>query len=197
MLMKSFKRLVTALILITASAFGHAAAEVEGFLVEDAIVEDGARLVLNGIAVHKRGYFKTELAALYLPERTQSPEVVYRTNGVRVLRRTILRDVPMSTASRYFVNDFKVVATEAEFKQLIGEIGALGSIYGSIPKVSRGDVIDTIWLPNKGMYGRFNGKRLSDQYTKNDLFWQVYMRMYVGAAAQESFRNGLLGINKD
>jgi hypothetical protein len=192
MLMKSFKRLVTALILITASAFGHAAAEVEGFLVEDAIVEDGARLVLNGIAVHKRGYFKTELAALYLPERTQSPEVVYRTNGVRVLRRTILRDVPMSTAS-----DFKVVATEAEFKQLIGEIGALGSIYGSIPKVSRGDVIDTIWLPNKGMYGRFNGKRLSEQYTKNDLFWQVYMRMYVGAAAQESFRNGLLGISKD
>lgn len=197
MLSRLLLRLVALLISLSASMPGRAAIEIEGFTVEDSIVEDGARLVLNGTAVHKRGYFKTELAALYLPERTQSPDVVYRTNGVRVLRRTILRDVPMSTASRYFVNDFKVVATEAEFKQLIGEIGALGSIYGSIPKVSRGDVIDTVWLPGKGMFGRFNGKRLSEQYTRNDLFWQVYMRMYVGAAAQESFRNGLLGVAKD
>ncbi len=194
MVTRLFLQLAALLMVLGTSVSVRAATEIEGFAVEDSIVEEGVRLVLNGTAIHKRGYFKTELAALYLPERSQSPETVYRTNGVRVLRRTILRDVPMSTASRYFVNDFKMVATEAEFKQLIGEIGALGSIYGSIPKVSRGDVIDTVWLPGKGMFGRFNGKRLSEQYTKNELFWQVYMRMYVGGAAQESFRNGLLGV---
>lgn len=182
------------LLLAGVAVSGRAAVEIEGFQVEESIVEGGVKLVLNGTAVHKRGYFKTELAALYMPERVHTAEAVYKTNGVRVLRRVILRDVPMASASRYFVNDFKLAATEAEFKQLINEIGDLGGIYGTITKVSRGDMVDTVWTPGKGMTGRYNGRQLGDRATKNDLFWQVYMRMYVGQAAQENFRNGLLGI---
>ena len=189
------QRIAAVLAMSTACLLAHAA-EIEGVVFDDTIIEDGAKLVLNGVAVHKRGYFKTEAAALYLPERTTSAEVIDNTTGVRVLRRVLLREVPMSTASRYFVNDFKQAATETEFKQLIGELGALGGIYGSITRVVKGDTIDTVWQPGKGMFGRFNGKRLSDQSVKNDLFWQVYMRMYVGAAAHETFRNGLLGVSK-
>lgn len=186
-------RCVAFIALSCAAALPARAMEIEGFPIEESITEAGVKLVLNGIAVRKRGYFRTELAMLYLPEKTKSVDAVYKTSGVRVLRRIVLREVPIATASRYFINDFKQVATEAEFKQLITDLGELGGVYGTISKVSRGDTIDTVWIPGKGMTGRFNGKSLVDKYNKNELFYQVYMRMYVGPTVHDDFRNGLLG----
>ena len=114
-------------ILSSASAL---AATLEGVTVDDTVTINGQKLVLNGMAVRKRGYFKTEVSALYLPQRTTQPEVIYKTHAPRYIRMTILRDLPPATASRFFIKEFTQNATETEAKQLINELGALGGVYG-------------------------------------------------------------------
>jgi len=176
-----------------AALSAQAVVELEGVQVEETATVANTRVVLNGAAVRKRGYFKTEVAALYLPERRNTPEAIYKTNSVRRLVLNLLRDIPSATISRYFVGDFKQVATDAEFKQLINEVGYMGQIYGNLPKVSKGDVVVIEWIPGTGMTASINGKSMGDPI-KSPLFFEVYMRMYLSPAIPADFRNGLLGV---
>lgn len=170
-----------------------ATVEIEGVQVEDAIVAHGNRLVLNGAGVRKRGYFKSDVVALYLPERKNSAEAVAKPTGARRLVLVLLRDIPSATITRYFIGDFKQVATDAEFKQVINEVGQMGQIYGNMSKVNKGDVVVVDWIPGQGMVGSLNGKPFTDKPWNSPLFFEIYMRMYVGSTVPAAFRDALLG----
>lgn len=45
----------------------HAAVEIEGVSVAETAMVGGKKLILNGASVRKRGYFKADVTALYLP----------------------------------------------------------------------------------------------------------------------------------
>jgi len=193
-MLKLLRGLAMALVGVVAFA-AQAAVELEGVQLDDSATVAGTRLVLNGAGVRKRGYFKTDVTALYLPERRSSADAVYKTNGVRRLVLVLLRDIPSATISRYFVGDFKQVATDAEFKQVINEVGQMGQIYGNLSRVSKGDVVVIDWIPGSGMNATINGKSMGSPI-KNDLFFEIYMRMYLSPSVPEDFRNALLGVSK-
>lgn len=188
-----------ALALVGVVAFSaQAAVELEGVQLDDTATVAGTRLVLNGAGVRKRGYFKTDVTALYLPERRNSADAVYKANGVRRLVLVLLRDIPSATISRYFVGDFKQVATDAEFKQVINEVGQMGQVYGNLTKVSKGDVVVIDWIPSgpsAGLNATINGKSMGAPI-KSELFYEIYMRMYLSPSVPDDFRNALLGVNK-
>lgn len=172
----------------------HAAVELEGVKIDEMVTASGNKLVLNGVAVRKRGFFKTDVTALYLPEKSSSVDGLYRPHGPLRIVLVLLRDIPTSLASRFFVSDFKQVATDAEFRQLINEVGRTGALYGNLTKIAKGDVVTMDYLPGKGLTVNFNGKPLTETPWKNELYFEVYMRMFVGASVSEDFRKGLLGI---
>jgi hypothetical protein len=174
----------------------QASVEIEGVQLDDTATVGGTRLVLNGAGVRKRGYFKTDVTALYLPERRNTADAVYKANGVRRLVLVLLRDIPSATISRYFVGDFKQVATDAEFKQVINEVGIMGQVYGNLARVSKGDVVVIDWVPGVGLSSTLNGKPMSDKTIKSELFYEIYMRMYLSPSVPEDFRNALLGVSK-
>jgi len=182
--------------LAVAATPARAVVEIEGVQVEESIVANGYKLVLNGAGVRKRGYFKSDVVALYLPERKTSAEAAMKPTGARRLTLVLLRDIPSSTITRYFIGDFKTVASDAEFKQVINEVGQMGQIYGSMNKVSKGDVVVIDWIPGQGMQGSINGKPLTDRPWASPLFFELYMRMYLGPAVPTEFRNALLGLTK-
>jgi hypothetical protein len=191
-LLRSLTVMLAGLVALSA----HAVVELEGVQLEDTVTVAGTRLVLNGAGVRKRGYFKTDVTALYLPERRTNVEAIYKPNGVRRLVLVLLRDIPSSTISRYFVGDFKQIATDAEFKQVINEVGQMGQVYGGLAKVSKGDTVIIDWIPGTGLTAALNGKPMTDKTFKNELFYEIYMRMYLGASVPEDFRNALLGVSK-
>lgn len=180
--------------LASATTIAQAAVELEGVKVDEAVTVNGTKLVLNGVAVRKRGFFKTDVTALYLPAKSTSTDGLYHPHGPLRMTLVLLRDIPTSLASRFFVSDFKQVATDAEFRQLINEVGRTGALYGNLTKIAKGDVVTMDYLPSKGLTIQFNGKPLTDAPWKNELYFEVYMRMFVGASVSEDFRKGLLGI---
>jgi hypothetical protein len=175
--------------------------ELEGVELADSVMAYGQKLVLNGAGVRRRGYFKADVTALYLPEKRTTPDAIYKLNGVRRIQLNILREFTSSTITRIFLSDFKQSATEEEFKKLIGPIGIIGGAYANVKRVSKGDVVNLDWAPGIGWMATHNGKPLVGDGTgpisiKDELAYQIYLRMYIGQAAPEELRNGLLGLTR-
>lgn len=167
---------------------------IEGLAVEPYSMCHGTKLVLNGAGLRKRGYYKANVVALYLPEKTSNPEAVYKLTGLRRIKLHILRDFGVSTLARIFLADFKQVATEQEFKQLIPEVAELGRLYSLVGKVSAGDVLTVDWLPGTGIETRFNDRLLGEKPMNSELAYQIYLRMFIGDAVPVELRSALLGI---
>jgi hypothetical protein len=192
--------------LVPWSSPAQAAVELEGVQLDETITAYGQKLVLNGAAVRKRGYFKADVTALYLPEKRTTPEAVFKLNGIRRIQLNLLREFTSSTISRIFIADFKQNSTDAEFKQLINEISQVGAAYSGVKRVAKGDVVNLDWVPGKGWMCYINGRQLmvdttatasaSNNAINNELAYQIYLRMYIGPAAPEELRNGLLGLTR-
>ena len=196
-----------AAVLVPFATPAHAAVELEGVELEETIMAHGQKLVLNGAGVRKRGYFKADVTALYLPEKRTTTDAVFKLNGVRRIQLNILREFTASTISRIFIADFKQHATDAEFKQLITEISQVGAAYGAVKRVGKGDVVNLDWVPGKGWMAYFNGKLLTFDTgvagspsnvmaINNELAYQIYLRMYIGPEAPTDLRNGLMGLTR-
>jgi hypothetical protein len=176
--------------------------EIEGVALEESINVGGKKLVLNGAGVRRRGYFKADVTALYLPEKRTTPEAIFKLDGYRRIQLNILREFTSSTISRIFIADFKQAATEEEFKKLIDVVGQIGAAYSNVKRVVKGDTVNLDWAPGKGWIAFHNGKQLNGDISSavtsinNELAYQIYLRMYIGAAAPEELRNGLLGLTK-
>jgi hypothetical protein len=177
------------------------AAELEGVTVSETIVVRGKKMLLNGIALRRRGYFKADVTALYLPERRSTPEGVLKLDGFRRIQLNILRTFTSSTISRIFIADFKEVATDDEFKKLIPVVSQIGAAYSQVRRVEKGDVVNLDWTPGLGWTCEINGRYLvaDDGVNEvvainNPLAFQIYLRMYIGPNAPETLRNGLLGL---
>lgn len=179
----------------------HAGVEIEGVTVADTALVGGKKLVLNGAAVRKRGYFKADVTALYLPEKRTTPESIFKLDGPRRIQLNLLREFTSGTIARIFVADFKQSATEEEFKKLITVVGQIGQAYGNIKNVNRGDVVNLDWIPGTGWAAAINNKPVYIEagvpmIIKDELAYQIYMRMYLGPNAPDDLRNGLLGLTK-
>lgn len=182
------------------SAPAHAAVELEGVRLEETTTAHGQRLVLNGAGVRRRGYHKSDVVALYLPERRTTPDAIYRLDGVRRIQLNLLRNLSSSTITRVFLSDFKQVATDEEFRRLIEPLGMIGAAYANIRRVVAGDVVNLDWVPGQGWMATHNGRALTSVdgvlAIKDELAFQIYLRMYLGNAASAELRNGLLGLTR-
>jgi hypothetical protein len=177
----------------------QAAVELDGVELAETVTAYGQKLVLNGAGVRKRGYFKADVTALYLPEKRTTSEAIYKLNGVRRIQLNILREFTSSTISRIFLADFKQAATEEEFKKLITQVSLIGAAYANVKRVVKGDVVNLDWVPGQGWLAYHNGKLLTSDNgatfsIKEELAYQIYLRMYIGQAAPEELRNALLGL---
>ena len=162
---------------------------------------DGRTLLLNGAGMRKRGYFATDVTSVYLAERRDTVAGAESVPGPKRLQLVLLRDLPGSTIERYFVSDFRAAATDAEFKQLIREVGLVGSVYGHIKMLHKGDTVHMDWIPGKGMRAAINGTPLvmdelggSQQlFINSELLYRIFLRMYIGEHVNAELRDNLLG----
>jgi len=176
---------------------GCVAMDLEGVHFDDTISVNGTPLLLNGAAVQRRGYFKAVVVAAYVQtkHRTLEEIVAKRLDEVSRFSIVLLRDVPSSQLARYFINDFKQAATEAEFKLVIDDVGRSGQIYGNMSSLRKGDVVNIDTVPSRGSVVSVNG-RVVGTTPVNPLYSEIFLRMYLGAHIPKDFRDGLLGLNR-
>ncbi len=137
---------------------------------------------------------------MYLPDKRASLDAINKLSGPKRIHLHVLRELSGSTISSYFLNDFKLVSTDAEFRSLINEVGSVGAIYSALPRVYKGDVFWIDWEPGKGLSVTRNGNLMAQGLftpylaTHNsELMYQIFLRIYAGAAVPEELRRNLLG----
>jgi hypothetical protein len=178
------------------------AIEVEGVRLSNTAVVNEQRLQLNGAGVSKRGYYKVYVASLYLPEKKDSLEAIAKLPGPKRLQLNVLRELSGATISRYFINDFRAAATDAEFRMLINEMTSVGAVYGTLAKVSEGDVFWIDLIPGKGAIVQRNGTAIVQADFKpylntpgTELMFQILLRMYAGKDQPEELQKNLMGLS--
>ena len=175
-------------------AQAQAALKVDGVEVPTTTTVRGKKLVLNGAGVRRRGYYKSNIVALYLPERLTTLDAIMKLDGPRRIQMLLLRDFSQSTVSRIFLADFKQAATDTEFKALINEVAEIGAIYNNVKRVEQGDKVNIDWQPGAGFIASLNDRQLNDKPINNELAYQIYLRMFMGPTVPEELRNRLLGL---
>lgn len=167
---------------------------IEGYTFQESQTVGGTKLFMNGAGVRKRGFYKTEAGALYLKTKQQTFDGVFNAAGPKRIRLVILRDIPSSLATRYFLSDFRLSATDEEFNSLLDEVSLMGRVYGNLPKISKGDVVDIDWVPGSGFMPSINGHALLDKPITNERFFLVVLRNYIDSGAPVDYRKALLGL---
>jgi len=196
----TLRRLLSAGLLGCLVSGAWASVGVSGVTLEDTVTVGGVPLHLNGAGYRKRGYFKIDVTALYLPQKLNSLEAIENAPGPKRVQLVIQQDITGSQAARYFLIDFEASATAAEFTKLISEISQVGDIYSSLPRIRKGDVVTMDWIPGKGVIATLNGNVLSahdtpSPYINSELLARIMLRMYVSGKTPAELRDNLLGLS--
>jgi hypothetical protein len=173
----------------------QATIKVEGVEVPTTSTARGKRLMLNGAGVRRRGYYKSNIVALYLPERLTTLDAIMKLDGPRRIQMLLLRDFSQSTVSRIFLSDFRQAATGTESKSLINEIAEIGAIYNNVKRVEQGDKVNIDWQPGAGIIASHNDRQLNEKPIASELAYQIYLRMFLGPHVPDELRNRLLGLS--
>ena len=81
--MQTLRRLSSALVLACGVSGAWANVDVSGVSLDENVTVGGVPLHLNGAGYRKRGYFKIDVTAVYLPAKMTSLEAIENAPGVK------------------------------------------------------------------------------------------------------------------
>jgi len=169
--------------------------QLEGVTIDDSAMVDGVKLVLNGATVQKRGFFKTNTIALYLPEKRDTLAGVLKQPGPKHLRIVLLRDIAGWLIARQTLSDFEANTTEDEARKLAEELSAVAANYSKLGVLHKGDVMVADWIPGQGIVSTLNGQSMGPPLN-DPLFFDVSLRPVMGDLAPSDLREQLLGLRQ-
>jgi len=195
----ALRRAVFAALLAAALPAVHAAPpeparnEVGGVRFEREATVAGQRLQLNGAGIRTKIVFKVYAAALYLPQRTRSPEAVWTPDGPRRMQVHMLRGIQADELGRMFTKGMEKNATREEFARSIPGTIRMGEIFAQQKRLSPGDVFTLDWIPGTGTVISINGKPAGEPVREPE-FYTALIKIWLGhEAADDGLKAALLG----
>ncbi|MDH5513260.1 MAG: chalcone isomerase family protein [Gammaproteobacteria bacterium] len=165
------------------------AAELAGVTLPDRIQAGEAQLVLNGIGLRKKAFFKVYVAGLYLPARAASETDILNRDSPRVLTMHFVRDVGRDKLVEAYREGFSANNPPERLAQLQGDIDRF---LGLVTDVREGDRITFRYEPGKGSAIEVAGVHRT-QIPGRD-FADAYLLVFIGPKPPtEDLKSGLLG----
>lgn len=173
-----------------------AALQYEGFDVPESVTLGGVPLVLNGVGMRAVSVLKGYSAALYLSGKSQQPgEVLADTGPKRVQIRMLLQ---ISVGAEEFVKAINKGVQrncgEAERLAVADRVAQLNANLRAIGKVSRKDLINLDYLPDKGLVLSVNGRVSGEPLPGADLYGAI-LKVFLGEQpVDKKLKAGMLGL---
>jgi long-chain acyl-CoA synthetase len=120
---------------------GLHAAEVAGVKVDDSIKVGSSELVLNGAGLRSKLFIKVYVGALYVGQRTGTPNAIYDSPQPRRMVMRMLRDLDADTLSSALDDGLTSNHSPAELAQLKAQADQLAGIMKGIGKAREGDTL--------------------------------------------------------
>ncbi len=167
--------------------------ELEGVKLPPQAQVGSAPLVLNGAGLRVRVFFKVYVAALYVPQKTDSAAVVLADKGPRRVAITMLRDVDAATFAKALTDGLRDNHTEDQLAAMKANTDTLVTNLKMAGEAKKGDVIHLDYTPDVGMRVIVNGQPSGNAIAGPEFFAAV-LRIWIGEKpADPGLKTGLLG----
>lgn len=168
---------------------------LEGVRFDDRTAVAGRELVLNGAGLRAAGWFKLYVAALYVPQRANSAELVIAQTGAKRVRVVMLREAPAVELAKALHKGVMRNAAEAERAGLQERLGALIAQINAVRDVRGGAIIDFDFDAARGATTMLLDGRVRGAAIAGDDFYAALLRSFIGAHPyHRDLRAGMLGL---
>ncbi len=191
--MRARRLLVAHCVVLCSAAVPAGAAEIAGVNIDDKARVGGSELVLNGVGLRTRAFFKVYAAGLYLSEKKTSAAEAIAAPGPKRVSMTLLREITAQQLSDALEEGMRDNTPAAELEKLKPRIAKLTEIMTSIGAAKTGMTVALDFLPGSGTRVLVNGAPRGDSIEGED-FYRALLRIWLGESpADRSLKNGLLG----
>jgi hypothetical protein len=169
------------------------AADFAGVKVEPSARVGDRDLVLNGVGLRKRAFFKVYVAGLYLTEKRTSPAEILALPGPKRVSVTLLRSIPARRLVDGLTDDIRENSSPQELRAIRERLAELATYLLAMEHGKHGDVITFDWLPETGTRVALNGQVKGRDVPGEDLYRAV-LRVWLGERpSSASLKKALLG----
>ncbi len=172
------------------------AAEVGGVRVDERQRIANTDLVLNGAGMRyaAAGLVRVYVAALYLPQKRASSIEIAALRGPKRMHLHLLREVNSNDFSKGLLGGMRANLPPAEQQKHFDSLLKLGSIFGQIPSLKKGESISIDSIPGTGTVVLVNGKRVGEAFP-DETFFHALLQIWLGPKPiEESLKPVLLGV---
>jgi hypothetical protein len=184
------KVLLTIMIItLTIPAFNYAGT-LKGVTMKDSIEIDGQNLVLNGMALRKKIFWKVYVAGLYLPQKEKNAEKILKTDGPRHIVMHWMRSVGTGK-----INDAWMDGLEDNTPKASAELKKqFKTLCDYMEPVKEGQQTIFTYIPGKGTTVSVNGKNKG--VIEGKAFADALFACWIGPdpGPGEGFKEDLLGL---
>jgi len=185
--------LAAALLAVSGSAV---ALDVAGVKVDEKQRVANQELVLNGSGVRyaAAGLVRVYVASLYLPQKRASSTEIAALKGPKRMHLNLLREVNSNDFSKGLLGGMRANLSAAEQQKHFDSLLKLGSIFGQIPSLKKGESISLDSIPGTGTVVLVNGKRVGEPFPDETFFYAV-LQIWLGPKPiDDSLKPVLLGV---
>lgn len=192
------RRRTAVLALAAAACLPVHAARYEGQDFPDTLQVDGTTLQLNGTGKRQVAVYPLYLAALYVPQKSSSPDALYAQAGPKRLELRIVIPLVKDVSTQEFVKAIdKGVqrnCTDAEKAAVAERVRQFNTFVSDVGRVKKGDLLRIDYLPDQGgtvlsVNGKVWGKPVEGQD-----FYTAFLKVFLGDRNSDArLRSGLLG----
>lgn len=187
------RSLLAAAVLACTIGQGALAAEISGVKFADSVNVAGRDLLLNGVGMRTKLFVKVYAAGLYLPEKKREFADIAKLDGPRRIALVMMRDISSEDFGKAYMEGLDNNLEQAEKTRLASHISKVGTMFGSLQGLKKGDVLNVDWIPGTGTVHELNGKRLSAPIPDLE-YYNAMSRIWLGAKpADGSLKTQLLG----
>lgn len=194
----SVRRRTAAIALAAAACLPAHAVRYEGQDFPDTLQLGGSLLTLNGTGKRQVAIYPLYLAALYLPNKANTPDAIYAQAGAKRLEMRIVIPLVKDVSTQEFVKAItKGVnrnSTEAEKAAVAERLKQFNTAIGEVGRVKKGDLLHIDYLPAQGgTILSVNGKVWGQPIEGQD-FYSAFLKVFLGDHNSDArLRTGLLG----
>ena len=171
------------------------ALDVAGVKVDERARLAGQELVLNGAGIRyaAAGFVRVYVAALYLPQKKTTSNEIGALKGPKHIQLSLLREINSNDFSKALLSGMRANLSAAEQQRHFESLLKLGSIFGQIPSLKKGESIGVDSIPGTGTMILVNGKRVGEVF-QDDTFFQALLQIWIGPKPiDDSLKPVLLG----
>jgi hypothetical protein len=189
------KRLILLIgaLLLGATQLAHGV-DVAGVKVDEETNLGAQKLVLNGAGIRYRFTFQVYACALYLPQKRTSTKDILALPGPKRVSVTMLREISNDDLGDALLSGIRKNSTPEETRRIGLQLVKLGELFGTIPRLKKGDNFTLDYTPGSGTLVSVNGKPVLEPLP-DAAFFDALLKIWLGENAVDSgLKPKLLGL---